>query len=127
MSCGAHFVTRATCTRQSFAAVPHVIDTLAANPKTACLDFFLLPARIEVARHRRNVHVPDVLRAAYSESLERLPVLVSSVSDRLWDATFCQSVLAAIAVGKHHHVIAELLLEVDDADIGEVLHWYFSR
>ncbi|HTX05304.1 MAG TPA: hypothetical protein VMD06_05710 [Steroidobacteraceae bacterium] len=54
-------------------------------------------------------------------------MLVSSVSDRLWDATFCQSVLAATAVGKHHHGIAELLLEVDDADIGEVLHWYFSR
>ena len=111
----------------SFAAVPHVIDILSANLTTACVDFFLLPASIEVARHGRDVVVPHSLRESYYQSLMRLPSLVSGVADRPWDATLCQSILAAAAVGKQQHTIAELLLEVDDSDIPETLSWYLSR
>lgn len=110
----------------SFAAVPHIIQILSANPKSACFDFFQLPTAIELARRQRNVHVPDSLRTAYCESIEKLPSLVSEVSDRTWDATFCQRVLAAAAVGKRQYAIAELLLEADDNDIGEILSRYFS-
>ena len=45
----------------SFAAVPHVIDILSANLTLACFDFFLLPASIEVARHRSVVAIPNSL------------------------------------------------------------------
>jgi hypothetical protein len=107
----------------SFAAVPHVIDTLVANPNRACFDFFLLPASIEVARHRRNAVVPKGLRPAYIESLERLPAVASAAAARSWDATFCRSALAAVAAAKSNHSTAELLLEIDDADADEVLIW----
>src|SRR3979490_1188096 len=52
----------------SFAAVPHIIQTLSGNLDKACFDFFLLPASIEVARHKREMPVPESLRAAYQQS-----------------------------------------------------------
>jgi hypothetical protein len=111
----------------SFAAVPHIIQTLSGNLDKACFDFFLLPASIEVARHKRETPVPESLRAAYQQSLERLPCLVSGVATRPWDSTFCRSVLAAAAVGKSQYATAELLLEIDDSDTRETLTWYLSR
>jgi hypothetical protein len=78
-------------------------------------------------RHRRNTPVPQRLREPYYESLKRLPGLVSGASERAWDVTLCQSILAAAAVGKSQHAIAELLLEIDHTDIPETLRWYFSR
>jgi hypothetical protein len=111
----------------SFAAVPHVIEILSTNLTTACFDFFLLPAWIEVERHRKGILVPHRLSDDYHRGLTRLPLLVSGAADRVGDAALCQSILAAAAVGQHQHAIAELLLEVDDSDIPEMLEWYFSR
>jgi hypothetical protein len=111
----------------SFAAVPHIVQALAANADGACFDFFLFPASIEVARNRRNVLVPEDLRSDYHHAIERIPTLASAASARPWDATMCRSVLAAVAAAKSQHSTAELLLEIDDADASEVLEWYFSR
>jgi hypothetical protein len=111
----------------SFAAVPHIIDVASANPDRACFDFFLMPAAIDVARHQHAVSVPEPLSDAYFSSLNRLPLIVAATAGRSWDATFCQSALAAVAVGKQQHAIAELLLVVDDSDIPDVLDRYFER
>jgi hypothetical protein len=111
----------------SFAAVPHIVNTLANATDRACADFFSLPASIEVARIRRNVPVPADLRLAYESALGRLPSCVAAVAARPWDDTICQSVLAAIAASKSRHSIAELLLVVDEPDILDVLKWYIFR
>jgi hypothetical protein len=97
------------------------------NITTACFDFCLLPARIEIERHRKQILVPHELSDDYYRSLTRLPRLVSGAADRAWDPNLCQSILAATAVGKHQYALAELLLEVDDCDIPELLEWYSSR
>lgn len=110
----------------SFAAVPHVIDILSENLQVACFDFFLLPTAIDVARVKRGVRVSEPLRFVYEQSLARLPSLVPGVSIRPWDATFCRSVLAATAVGKRQHALAELLIEIEESDIPKVLGWYQS-
>jgi hypothetical protein len=111
----------------SFAAVPHIINILSECLHSACFDFFLLPASIELSRHEHEVTVPNTLSTAYYQALARIPYVVSAVSTRSWDATFCRSVLAATAVGKQQHAIAKLLIQIDESDISEVLHWYFSR
>jgi hypothetical protein len=36
-------------------------------------------------------------------------------------------VFAATAIGKQQHAIAKLLIEIDESDINEALHWYLSR
>jgi hypothetical protein len=111
----------------SFAAVPHLVQTLANHLDRACFDFFLLPASIEVARHRRGVTVPDYLDEDYRESLSRFPTLAGAAAGGPWDTTRCRSILAAIAVAKGQLDTAELLIEIDDWDASEVLQWYFSR
>ena len=111
----------------SFAAVPHVIQALAADPHTACCNFFLFPASVEVARARDKVHVPEHIADAYFASLQRIPSIAYAASARSWDASLCRSILAAVAVAKSQHATAELMLEIDDGDTSEVLEWYFSR
>jgi hypothetical protein len=111
----------------SFAAIPHVIEALASHPGRASYQFFLLPAAVEVARHRRNTPVPKHLEAAYFAALRRLSLVSAQALSRQWDNTLCRSVLAALAAAKGHLGTAELLLEVDQEDVGEVLQWYFAR
>jgi hypothetical protein len=111
----------------SFAAVPHIVDTLVNAADQACANFFSLPASIEIARIRRKVPVPVDLRLAYEAALGRLPLCVPAVAARPWDNTMCQSVLAAIAASKSRHSVAELLLVVDEPDIPDVLKWYIFR
>ncbi len=111
----------------SFAAVPHFVQTLADHIDCACFDFFLLPASIELARHRRGVSVPAGLADDYRQSLARFPALAGAAAVGPWDATRCRSILAAVAVAKSQFETAELLIEIDDGDTSEVLQWYFSR
>ena len=111
----------------SFAAIPHVVEALASHPSRASYQFFLLPATVEVARHRRNTPIPKHLEAGYFASFRRLSLLSAQALSRQWDNMLCRSVLAALAVAKGHIGTAELLLEVEQEDVGEVLRWYFAR
>jgi hypothetical protein len=111
----------------SFAAIPHVVEALASHPARASYQFFLLPAAVEVGRHRRNMPVPAHLEAAYFASLRRLSLISVQTLSRQWDNTLCRSVLAALAAAKGHLGTAELLLEVDEEDVSEVLQWYFAQ
>ena len=111
----------------SFAAIPHVVEALALQPARASYQFFLLPATVEVARNRRNTPIPAHLETAYFASLRRLCLVSAQALSRQWDNTLCRSVLAALAAAKGHIGIAELLIEVDEEDVGEVLQWYFAR
>lgn len=111
----------------SFAAVPHIIDTLARAPARATLSFFLLPAAIELARHENATVVPGDLRADYRDALDRIPELAARAACRPWEADVCQAVLAAIAASRAQYDIAKLLLDVDPSDIKEVLEWFSSR
>ncbi len=111
----------------SFAAVPHLVEALASDPSHASYEFFLMPAAVEVARNRRKTPVPDSLRAAYFDSLKRLSHLAAQALPRSWDNTLCRSVLAAVAAAKGHLGTAELMLDVDEEDVGEVLAWYLAR
>jgi hypothetical protein len=111
----------------SFAAVPHLVEALGSDPAHASYNFLLLPAAVEVARHRRDTPVPDELRTAYFDSLRRLTHFAAQTLSRTWDNTLCRSVLAAVAAAKGHIGTAELLLDIDEEDVGEVLEWYFAR
>jgi len=111
----------------SFAATPHIVEALASHPGRASYQFFLLPATVEVARHRRNVPIPKHLEAAYFASLRRLSLVSAQALSRQWDNALCRSVLAALAAAKGHLGTAELLLEVDEEDVGEVLQWHLAR
>ena len=91
----------------SFAAVPHVVEALAAHPARASFQFFLLPVTVEVARHQGDTPVPPPLEAAYFASLRRLPLVSAQALSRPWDNTLCRSILAALAVSKGHLETAE--------------------
>ena len=111
----------------SFAAVPHVVEVLASHPLTACFDFFLFPASIELARYRSRTTVPSDLEASYQESLALFPGIAAAASLRTWTGPLGRSIVAAVAASKGLFSTAELLLEIDEGDDAEVIEWYFSR
>jgi hypothetical protein len=111
----------------SFAAVPHIIGAAARAPERTTFSYFLLPAAIELARHRRHAEVPGDIYPDYRHALDGIPALAAAAASRAWDAAFCQSVLAAIAASRAHYDIASLLVDVETSSISEVLEWYSSR
>jgi hypothetical protein len=111
----------------SFAAVPHIIEALAANPARASLSYFLLPASIEVARTSTSAVVPPALEQAYRAALAQLPLLGASVAQPDWNQSLCTAALAATAAATGNHQVAQLLLETEPNDIPAVIEWLQSR
>ena len=107
----------------SFAAVPHIVSALAADPRRATMSFFLLPAGIEIARQAREEPVPSGLEPAYSAALARLPALVGAASRPDWDPTACSAALAALAAASGNHLTAQLLVEIEVGEIPGALEW----
>jgi hypothetical protein len=111
----------------SFAAVPHIVDSLAVDPARASLSYFLLPASIEIARASGELQPSGQLVQPYHEALGRIPALVAASSRPGWDSTLCTAALAAVAAATGNHQTAGLLLSVDESEIIEVLAWLQSR
>jgi hypothetical protein len=111
----------------SFAAVPHIVATLASAPSRAGFDYFLLPASVEVARCLKRVSVPPALTAPYRDALLQLPTLAGTILRPGVDPVLSQSALAAAAAGAGDCAAAHLLLETDRADFGRILEWYRSQ
>jgi hypothetical protein len=111
----------------SFAAVPHIIGAIAADPQRATMSYFALPAAIEVARWKGKIKPPKFLLAGYQEALACLPGLAAASARLAWDPHLCQSALAAVAAATGNHEIAELLIEVEHAEIPEVVDWIVMR
>ncbi|HEY0797721.1 MAG TPA: hypothetical protein VGD50_01155, partial [Candidatus Baltobacteraceae bacterium] len=65
----------------SFAAVPHVIQALSADPLRADYNYFGFPAWVEICRQQKAVPNPPDLCPAYFAALARLPHLVAAAAD----------------------------------------------
>jgi hypothetical protein len=108
----------------SFAAVPHVIAALSRAPAAAHESYFHFPAWVEICREKQGVEVPSELRDAYFGSLSKLPHLVSLAAANAWDRGFLACALAAAAVAKGQHAVAEALLEMaEEGTAEEFLEW----
>lgn len=111
----------------SFAAVPHIVETLAAAPARASLSYFLLPASIEVARASSGFEVPPDLERPYYEALSRLPQLAAAASKPDWDTYLCVAALAATSAATGNHQVAQLLLQAEPQAIPGIIEWLQSR
>jgi hypothetical protein len=111
----------------SFAAVPVIVDALSARPASATKSYFQLPACIELARVRNHASVPTDLEKQYFGALSKLPGLVAEAASHPWDQDLTTVALAAFAVSKGQWTTAQLLINIEGADIPEVLSWYESR
>ena len=111
----------------SFAAVPHIVQTLSLAPAKAPEDYFHFPVWVEICRYRKNISIPDDLLPAYTEALDKLPQLVSAATVRDWSGDFSLCALSAIAVGKKLPEIAAAILELTPDVLAEFQNWIASR
>jgi hypothetical protein len=112
----------------SFAAVPHVIAALATSPEIASEGYFHFPAWIEICRQRKAVEIPDDLKAAYFDALQRVPGLVASAANRSWNPAFTACALSATAAAKGQHDLAAALLEMPSSEAARAfLEWSHDR
>lgn len=112
----------------SFAAVPHVVEALSRDPTKADYAFFQFPAWIEICRVKRQIEVPEALRAGYFRALERLPSLVAEAATRDWDSGFLACALAAIAAAKGQTIVAEAVLEFASASVAkDFIDWLATQ
>ena len=112
----------------SFAAVPHVVAAMGAEPSKAGEAFFQFPAWVEICRVRGQVQIPPDLQASYFESLARLPGLAAEALRSKREAGFLACALSAIAASQGQHAIAEAVLEMSSPEVaGQFLEWYFDQ
>lgn len=99
----------------SYAAVPHLVQIARTTQHPIDFSFFLLPASIEVARHKgRGPEVPPSLAKPYEGAIASLSECVWAHRDEHRDQDMVLSVAAADAVARGHHKIAEALMNLDD-------------
>jgi len=111
----------------SFAAVPHVVNVLAAAPDRAGFDYFAFPTVVEICRQRTAEAIPDDLREAYTAAIAQLPRLAAAAADRPWDEPMLQSVLGAVAVAKGPVEVAEAASELTLDVAQDFLVWFAER
>jgi hypothetical protein len=107
----------------SYAALPHLVRIICANPEQVPPGLVQLVACIEIARGRG--HGPKKLgefALAYEAALARVPDAVAGLARKTWDHQFAQVALAAIAVSKGQIDLAELLLDLDSQTTKEILN-----
>jgi hypothetical protein len=111
----------------SYAAVPHIVRALSLDPSRANLEYFHLPACIEIARnHGRGPQVPDNLAEAYFSALSRIPELAAKAAATSWLELHCRVVVAAIAVAKGQWALGEAILELEPDLLPKVIELPFQ-
>jgi hypothetical protein len=108
----------------SYAAVPHIIESLASKPARANWNYFLLPICIEIARSKGSgpIMPPDLVED-YFRSLAQLPSLAALVAEGPLDETYCGTLAAAIAVAGGHPTLGEAILELEPDVVPKFLEW----
>lgn len=111
----------------SYAAVPHIVEIGARASDPIDFSFFQFPAAVEVARKNgRGPNVPNDLAEAYHEAIARLADCIVRHSREDWDEPTLLSVLAAQAVAKGNHRIANALMNLDDSIIQRIIDLDFD-
>ncbi|GAA4317657.1 hypothetical protein GCM10023149_15310 [Mucilaginibacter gynuensis] len=100
----------------SYYAVPHLVR-IASEKQLVDYNVLALVALIEVRRYRDNPKVPNALLPYYNEALATLGELAKFSMNKDWDLTLASSALAAIAVSKGQHKLAEAIFALDSEDV----------
>ncbi|UPG89974.1 hypothetical protein L2Y96_21775 [Luteibacter aegosomaticola] len=111
----------------SFAAVPHVIDAIANHPESAHWHCFAFIASIEVGRVTWSYTIPDFLVADYAVAWHRIPPLIGRACIEPRGSLHTRGVLAALAASQQQPLLAEVLLEANEAELPEMLEWWQNR
>lgn len=105
----------------SYAAIPHVVEIAVSQANPIDFGFWLLPASVDVARaNGRGPEAPDFLRPAYDLAISRLPDSVMAHRRESWSQDMTIAAMAAIAVSKGHHALAEAVMNLDDDRISRI-------
>ena len=105
----------------SYAAIPHVVDIALSASSPVDFRFFLLPASVDVARAQgRGPEVPPSLVSAYDEAISRLPDCLAAHRAENWSQDMTTAAMAALAVAKGHHGLAEAVMNLDSHLISKI-------
>jgi hypothetical protein len=105
----------------SYAAVPHLLRIHRLR-EVADWNTHAIVCSIELARPRgRNPAVPEWLRDGYESAWRELPLLALRDLARSEDPLLTRAALAVVAVARGLRDRGEALLELDDAELAELL------
>jgi len=105
----------------SYAAIPHIVEIALSQANPIDFGFLLLPASVEVARtNGRGPEVPDFLLPAYDLAISRLPDCVLAHRGESWSQDMTIAAMAAMAVAKSHHALAEAVMNLDEDWISKI-------
>ena len=76
---------------------------------------------------QKSAAVPNDLRDAYFESLNRLPTLAAAAAAVPWDDSRLACVLSAIAAARGHAEIAEVVFETSSDSAERLLEWLHEQ
>ena len=106
----------------SYAAVPHIVSAIESHPVRATMDYFQLPACIEIARRNgKGPAIPADLVGSYQLALSKIPTLASAALQTERTQDECAVIAAAIVAAKGYVSLAEAMMELDTETIQKVI------
>jgi hypothetical protein len=106
----------------SFAAVPHIVEAIAAAPERTTFNHFGFVSWVEICRVRHGLVVDPRLQTAYEASLDRIPELATRVPSESRDSDLARSALSAIAVAWSLHDLGEAIQDLDSETLPDFRH-----
>lgn len=111
----------------SYAAVPHIVEIGCQATGPIDFSFFQFPVAVDVARKNgRGPTMPVDLSEAYFGAIQRIEDCIAQHREEIWDEATLLSVLAAQAIAKGNHRVAEAVMNLDDALIQRLIDLDFD-
>lgn len=111
----------------SFAAFPHLVRALEAQPTRAPWTLYLLVGAIETSRSQiGDAPMPEDLAAPYFEALTKVPGIAMRAASEPWDELRCRAILGCVAAAKGHPRLSEAIDELEPEAIDKLFEWRYE-
>lgn len=113
----------------SYAAVPHIVESIRASPERAHWSALLLVVCIELSRlgvDGEGPPVPDDLSAAYQLALSHLPEIVGGLARRRLDDSEVRAATAALALANGEAALASAIVKLGPSELEVFPEWIES-
>jgi hypothetical protein len=98
----------------SYAAVPHFVRLCQGASQGGRIELLHLVAWIEACRHRSAAPpIPEDLAGAYHDAIARLPALIATCFEQVWDDGTSRILAGALVIAKGNPRLGMAILDFD--------------
>lgn len=111
----------------SFAAVPHIVNTLLLGLEPLTYHFVGLPIAIEMERREAGMSLPDFVEPEYTEAFHKLARFAASIASDKQVESMSSCLLAVLALEHGNIGAARMLIQIGPDEVDEMMELFRNR